>query len=307
MLLAANMWCYVAHPLVMFHAVTRSRTLPRPATPKTISEKFLWRKIFDHNPLFTISCDKIAAKDYVTQLCPQLKTARVVWSGTDANAIPSSQLNSNVVLKANHGSGWNILDVADRPIADIRKQTGRWLKKTYGWQKGEWGYKHVPKMIFLEQALNENGEQIDTEYKFHCSSGTIAYVYVKRGNLERQASAYVLDRNGAAFTVDENGASIPSDFKPHSSFMEMRTISEQLSQAFDFVRCDLYCVQGEIYFSELTIYPMSGHGEIGNPELVDLRNALWDIRKSWFLNTTHTGIRKTYAAYLLAWLDSQSG
>lgn len=40
---------------------------------------------------------------------------------------------------------------------------------------------------------------------------------------------------------------------------EMLMIAEKLSEDFPYVRVDLYCVDGKVYFGELTFYPWSGY------------------------------------------------
>jgi hypothetical protein len=65
----------------------------------------------------------------------------------------------------------------------------------------------------------------------------------------------------------------------------------------------LYELNGEIFFSEFTVYPLSGRGG-SNRHLRDLRNAGWDIRRSWFLSTPQTGWKGIYAAALRRWLDT---
>ena len=82
----------------------------------------------------------------------------------------------------------------------------------------------------------------------------------------------------------------------------MVTAAEQLAAQFDYIRCDLYDVDGEIYFSELTVYPLSGQGG-GNSDARHLRNLGWDLRKSWFLTEPQRGWRKAYSHALRVWLD----
>ncbi len=46
--------------------------LPDIANPKHYTERMLWRKIVDRNPQFVLFSDKLATKDYVQRLCPDL-------------------------------------------------------------------------------------------------------------------------------------------------------------------------------------------------------------------------------------------
>ncbi len=302
-----NAWCYLRHPVVMVNAVARAKVVLRPATPVTITEKFLWRKLFDRNPLFTLACDKLIAKAYAIEKCPELKTASVLWEGTDPEQIPNKLLNSCAVLKANHGSGWNVLDLGCRTPSELREQARNWMQRTYGWRIGEWGYRNARKKIIVEQALRVDGQLVQEEYKFHVSCGTTAYVFVKLGQNNAPASKLVLNRAGTAFTIDDAGVRQRSDLPTPKLYSQMLQIAERLAVGFDFVRCDFYGMPDGIYFSELTVYPMSGHGNIGHRELTGLRNSLWDLRKSWFLATPQGGLAAIYADSLRKWLDARDG
>lgn len=304
-LLIANVACYLRRPFVVLRSVCKSRTWLRPATPQTILEKFLWRKLFDRNPLFTIACDKTAAKHYALTRCPELKTARIVWSGKKPAEIPFELLSGNTVLKANHGSGWNILEPGKATRAEIIRQATWWMNRRFGKKLGEWGYKDVPRKLILEDALLEEDGLVQTEYKFHVSCGTTAYVFLKLKQTGINNARFVLDRDGAAFAIDDDGCKPFEGFEPAANFAEMRQLAERLAEPFDFVRCDFYNLPDGIYFSELTVYPMSGHGNIGHDELVSLRNSSWDIRKSWFLTTPQRGLAGLYAASLRHWLDEK--
>ncbi len=306
-LFLVNTWCYLRHPVVMAHAVARARVLLRPATPVTITEKFLWRKLFDRNPLFTLACDKLLAKAYATGKCPELKTAAVFWEGTDPEQIPDELLNCRAILKANHGSGWNVLDLDCQTPSELREQARNWIQRTYGWRIGEWGYRNARKRIIVEQALRVDGQLVQEEYKFHVSCGTTAYVFVKPGDGDAPVSKLVLSRDGTAFTIDDAGVRPRPDLPLPELFSQMLEIAERLADGFDFVRCDFYGMPDGIYFSELTVYPMSGHGNIGHRGLTGLRNSLWDLRQSWFLATPQRGLAGLYAGSLRNWLEARHG
>jgi len=46
-----------------------------------VNEKFLWRKLFDHDPRFVVLSDKLACKEWVTERAPELAVAKVHWLG----------------------------------------------------------------------------------------------------------------------------------------------------------------------------------------------------------------------------------
>lgn len=299
-----RIWCLLRYPGVWRRALrSRSGYFPNPALPAADTDKFLWRKIFDHNPMFSLCCDKLAAKDYALARCPDLRTAQVLWQGTDPHQIPAELLAGNVAIKANHGSGWNIL------VRDGQFDRDRMLRRASGWAKrryarfvGEWGYKHARRRLLVEAMLCEpDGRPVATEYKFHTSGDRTGYIYVKRHNADGTDNWCAYERDGTPVPVSAERTDWLAMPLP-ATFLRMREIAETLGQPFDHVRVDLYSLAGEIYFSELTVYPQSGKA-VASPRLSELRNADWDLRRSWFLSTPQRGWRRVYAGVLHRWLD----
>jgi hypothetical protein len=296
-------WCFIRYPRVSHRTFRRSGVAPNPARPVTDVDKFLWRKIFDHNPLFTMACDKLAAKNYALSKCPGLKTAKVLWSGDDPTMIPADLLSGSVVVKANHGSNWNVMvHNGEYDRAALRERASDWVGRQYGRSFGEWGYKNARRCLFVEGMLVEDGEPARTEYNFHVSGGQVGHVYVTRRREQGGNQWCCFDRDGRVFLepADRNDRWVELD--PPATFDRMRDSAETLAAPFDHMRCDFYELDGEIYFSELTTYPQSGKG-LNDLRLVALLNANWDLRKSWFLTTRQTGWRKMYGVALRKWLD----
>lgn len=300
---AVRVWSLLRHPGVWRRSL-RGKTgfFPNPAAPSGDGDKFLWRKIFDHNPLFSICCDKLAAKDYAARNCPGLMTAAVLWQGTDPARIPPELLTGNVAIKANHGSGWNIL-VRDGQYdrKEMLRRASGWVRRTYARYVGEWGYRNARRCILVEAMLQEpDGRPVATEYKFHTSAGRTCYIYVKRRNADGTDNWCAYERDGTPLPADPQWTTWLALPLP-ANFERMRETAERLGQPFDHIRVDLYSLHGGIYFSELTVYPQSGKSV--SRRQAELRNASWDLRKSWFLSTPQRGWRKLYAEALVRWLD----
>jgi hypothetical protein len=283
-----------------------SGALPDPARPISYADKFLWRKIFDHNPFFAIACDKLASKTHALSVCPELKTAMVLWSGRDSREIPATLLAGNVVVKANHGCRWNVM-IRDGKLdeARLRRRTSRWMRRSYGRKFGEWGYRGATRRILVEEMLIEDGQPIRQEYKFHVSSGTTAYVYAARRDEHGNEQKCHFDRCGQYAPPPPGSGPEWVRIDLPTSFPCMLEIAERLTAPFDHMRCDFYQLDGAIYFSEFSVYPLSGKGII-NTRLRDLCADSWDLRQSWFLTAPQTGWRKMYAAALHRWLNANA-
>jgi hypothetical protein len=298
----ARVWAVVTHRNV----IAISRVAPRRrlnfALPSDGEEKFLWRKLFDRNPLFTVACDKLAARDFALSVEPKLRVAPLRWSGTDLEAMPASALAGDVVFKANKGSGMAVLVRNGKPSrAELTALGRRWLATRWGWNVGEWGYADARACLLVEEMLMQDGRPIHREYKFHVAGGITAYVIVKLGTPGGETSFLALDREGRA---PSQGDGQPSTFVPPPCFEIMRSVAERLGAHFDFIRVDLYDLEDAIVFGELTVYPSSGVGRSGGQaHFARLRSQMWDLRRSWFLTSPQSGWRAAYATALRRHLD----
>ncbi len=61
------------------------------------------------------------------------------------------------------------------------------------------------------------------------------------------------------------------------NFDTMVHVAKDLSADFDFVRVDLYTVDGKVYFGELTCTPNRGFGLIDNQERQRMRDEMWHL------------------------------
>lgn len=100
-----------------------------------------------------------------------------------------------------------------------------------------------------------------TDYKFYCFNGEPRYLYVSIG-LENHATASIsflrLNWEFAPFGRNDYKAFEKLPMRP-SRLDEMISIATKLAEGHDFLRTDLYQINGQIYFSELTFSPCSGY------------------------------------------------
>ena len=186
-----------------------------------------------------------------------------VWDSFDQ--IDFSSLPSQFVLKCTHDSGGLVI-VRDKDKLDYnyaKRNIEKCLKHSFYWGQREWPYKNVKPRIIAEKYMAESKTDNDyglIDYKFFCFNGLVKFIYVSQG-LENHDTASI-----SFLTMDWEFADFSrSDFKPFrelpekpSKFDEMVSIAERISKGHDFLRVDLYDIQGRIYFSEVTFYPCGG-------------------------------------------------
>lgn len=232
------------------------------------TEKMQARKLFDHDPLFNILCDKLASRRYAEDADGRLNFPKIYWLGEDPEQIPFDDLPVPYVIKANHGSG-RLIVVRDRgqvDIAAIRSQCRRWLKSAYGKRMGEWGYRDVRRKIYAEKFLRAPpGQLFPDDYKFVTFCGQVAWIEHVHDRGQAHNKTY-FDREWRRMkfcrwqgTPDPLRSPLEDEPRP-ATLDRMIEIAEQLAKDTDHLRVDLYAIGEDIYFGEFTVYEESGLG-----------------------------------------------
>lgn len=232
-------------------------------SPKTLNEKIQWLKVYDRKPEYTQMADKYAAKEYVARkigekyLIPTLG----VWDSFEQ--IDFRLLPDRFVLKCTHDSGGLVVcrDKSKLDVEKARKILATSLKTNYFYYGREWPYKNIKPRIIAEKYMEQLDDSGLTDYKFYCFNGKPQYLYVSK-NLEDHHIATVtfVDMNWNKMPVERTDYKSDKEMpiRP-SQFDEMRRVAEILSKDHRFLRVDLYQINGEVYFSELTFHPASGY------------------------------------------------
>lgn len=186
------------------------------------------------------------------------------------------KLPTSFVLKANHGSGTNII-VKNKEILNIKDSKRKfdfWLKMNYAYFMGfELHYRDINKKIIAEKYIEElNGNLYD--YKIHCFNGQVEFVQIigNRNFNTHTANQSFFNRKWEKISFSEG--TYP-DFKDEiikpAKWQEMIEIAEVLSNDFSYVRIDLYEINKTVFFGEMTFTPMSGFHKTWIPKDTDLQ------------------------------------
>lgn len=166
------------------------------------------------------------------------------------------------VLKTTHDSGTIAIcknrESFDLGLEKVKFETA--LKNNFYLYSREWPYKNVhPRIIAEEYMEDDKGEGLK-DYKFYCFNGVPKYLYVSQG-LDNHKTARVsfitMDWKKAPFGRADYREFETIPQKPQK-FDEMINIAKKLSKGRPFLRVDLYEINGNVYFSELTLFPCGG-------------------------------------------------
>ena len=238
--------------------------------PHTFNEKIQWLKLHDHNSKYTLLADKYRVKDYIENklganyVIPTLG----VWSSTeDFMQRGYVKMPDSFVLKCTHNSGGTFI-IYSKNNTDwtcVRKEIESQLSSNFYYVGREWAYKNIQPRLIAEPYISDSEHDRLTDYKYYCFNGIPKLILVCSG---RQADGssyqdyYDTDWNHLNL-CKSNHTSSPSwaCTKPPSTGDEMLYVASVLSEGIPFCRVDLYSVQDNVLFGEITFYPMGGFEE----------------------------------------------
>lgn len=225
--------------------------------PHRFSEKSWSSMLHKRDPLLTLISDKLRVRDFVAEKAGSEYLIQLLWSGDKPEEIPFDELPAKFVIKANHGCQYNIIVTDKNKLnrANTILQLKKWLGKNFGQDTFlgiAWAYKNIKPAIVIESFIEENGKS-PTDYKFWCFSGRVECVILYLDRSET-LSAKALNRNFEPIELRFNVREYQGKCQRPVNFDKMIQVAESLAKGFDFVRVDLYNLQGRILFGELTLY-----------------------------------------------------
>ena len=235
------------------------RFWPDLVQPRLFSEKLWSRMLHMRDPLLTLICDKLRVREYVASKVGGEYLIPLLWSGAEPEDIPFDDLPSQFVMKANHGSGYNII-VTDKTKLDpvsAKRTLKKWLRENFGLDKylgAAWGYRNIKPHITIESFIGDR-DKPPVDFKFYCFSGRVELLTLHVNRFEELRSM-TLDRDFERLRFGPDFKEYEMSYPRPANFEAMVRLAEDLSMGFDFVRVDLYSVENAIYFGELTPYPV---------------------------------------------------
>lgn len=229
------------------------------AQPQRFTEKLQWLKLFWRNDLMPICSDKYEVRGYLEkkgygELLNDLIAVYENLDDFDPKALPE-----RFVLKAAHGSGWNLI-VRDKTKINWfwwKKIMRSWMKQNLYWFGREWNYeKQTPRIIVEKYLEDDSGELRD--FKIFCMNGEPKYVQIDENRATKHKRIYV-DCEGKQLPMSDSQAhNGPVTVSFGETQLKMIELARELAAPFAHVRMDFYECGGKIYFGEMTFFDGSG-------------------------------------------------
>ena len=237
--------------------------------PKRFTEKLQWYKLYYKNPLMINCVDKYDVRDYVKS--KGLEEILIPCYGVydSADDIDWNSLPNQFVMKDTLGGGGaSVIIIKDKSKADINELiriANEWTHIPAHRRDGgrEWPYYSRKKhRIIIEKYSDSDptkGGLID--YKFFCFNSKPMWIYIVADRKVGKGGGFgIFDvALNKQEVIREDERPLTRTIEKPITFDLMKSISATLSEGFPEARIDLYEVNGEVKFGEITFYDGSGY------------------------------------------------
>jgi hypothetical protein len=243
--------------------------------PKGFNEKVQRRKLFNRDRRMPFLQDKVAVKEFVRTRIGSDWIIPTLWHGRELPPIADRNWPLPFVLKASHGSTWNIF--VREPInldwPEIELIGSKWLRTVYGAEWGEWLYSLIPPQLLVEPFMGEP-PTLPIDYKFWLFHGCVAFIQVDTDReFNHKRAMFDVNWNRLPFTVG-----YPLEERPlqrPNTLDRMIEAARILARDWDFVRVDFFEIDRRPLFGEMTFYPGSGFETFDPPQWNERVGRLW--------------------------------
>jgi hypothetical protein len=170
--------------------------LPHLRHPRTFNEKICNRKLFNPVPQAAMLADKLAVRRFVAERGYPDILNEILLVTKNPEEIDFSKLPERFVVKATHGSGWNII-VKDKQKIVPEEIVGRckiWMNINYGEWAREHHYQDIPPAIIVERFLFDEHYEVPLDYKLFVFHGKCHFIQVDYGRFAEHTRT-IYDRN----------------------------------------------------------------------------------------------------------------
>jgi hypothetical protein len=208
---------------------------------------------------YTDYVDKIAVKEIVEKRIGKGYTFPLLGVWNKFEEIDFETLPKQFVLKCTHDSG-SVRIIKDKTkinFDELKKFFSNRLKVSAYNLGREYPYRDVPRRIMAEDYIVDEKGNTPNDYKFFCFNGEPKFMFVATDR-ETDVTHTLFDMNFKRLPISYIHRQVEYEIDKPKTFEQMKDIARQLSKGINFVRIDLYEINGNVYFGEYTFFPASG-------------------------------------------------
>jgi hypothetical protein len=234
--------------------VIKNGRVPNFIKPQYFNDKLLYLKLNERNTIMKKLVDKYEVRNYIKENLGEEYLIPLIGVYNNPAEVDFEMLPNKFVIKMTSGSQKNIVcNNKNRMNWDEEsRRLSKWLKLDPYLRTREWPYKDLPQRFVIENYIEDKNSNT-FDYKFWCFNGKPEFVQIdtNRFNYHRRVM-YDMDFNKLNFRISHDN---DIEISKPKNFRKMVDVASQLSKDFQFVRIDLYNIDGHIYFGEFTFYP----------------------------------------------------
>ena len=247
--------------------------------PVSFSEKVNWRILNDRRPELVEFSDKVEMRRLARERVPDeelLRLPTLLWCGKDLSQMPDLSTIGAWVLKPNNGTATVEFGPSGRSREEVIHRATKWKASVPGRLLGEWAYTQVPTRYLLEARLP--GDTLPTDNKLLCIDGEPRVIQVHTGRFT--ASHSITHYTPDWQVLPGRAAKCRNDDSPRPGHLgQMLEVAKRLSAGWDFLRVDLYDLDGGVWFGEFTPYPAAGTLRFVPYAFDEYLGSLWTLRE----------------------------
>ena len=249
----------------------------------TFQDKLNYLLIHENPELKSDIVDKIKIHQYSKKILGKDICVPILKIYKSEKKINLDELPEKFVLKANHGSGWNLIckNKSKFNINIAKKELKKWKTINYALLRSEFQYFKVERKIFSSPYL---GDKL-IDYEVYCFNSHPKFILVRKLLFQRNRTILHNYYNRDWKLTDiESGRPhiyrIPGiKIKKPKNLNLMLYYSKKLSSKFAFVRVDFYEINNTVYLSEMTFSPSNVLMKFKNESQSRYLGSLLDISK----------------------------
>lgn len=233
---------------------------PNLKNPQSYNEKLQWLKLHNKQSVYTKLVDKCDVKEYVQNKIGSEHIIPTLAVYNSFDEIDFDKLPNQFVLKTTHDSG-GVVVCSDKTKLNkkaVRKKIEKSLKHNYFYIGREYPYLKVKPRIIAEKYMVDESKTELKDYKFFCFKGKCKMLFVATDRGIGDVKFDFFDTNFNHLPFKQGHPWATKTINKPVGFEKMIEIAEILSADFLHVRVDLYDINGQIYFGELTFFHNSG-------------------------------------------------
>ena len=247
--------------------------------PKDVNEKINWMKFYGDTSLWPILADKYAVRKYVFDRVGKDVLIPLIGKWAFVDEIDWDKLPQLFVMKCNNGSG-DVVVCKNKNMLDIeatKQHFKKFLHEQLSVLSGEPHYAKIEPCIIAEELLDASTQPCNSsslvDYKIWVFDGKPMFTWCTWNREKYHANVALYDMDWQfhpEWSVWTSHYVKPTEQMPKPKcFDKLMEVAGKLGKGQPVARVDLYVVNDQVYFGEITMTSQGGYQDFYTQEFLD--------------------------------------